>query len=157
VPNALRTVSAGFNRALEGHAALRTAAALASELGAGLRAIVVDEGVVHARHSLDHRVDREDPLEEQLDRALADANAPGAERIVLEGGAATCLAEACSDSDLLVVGSRSYGPLHHTLLGSVSAKLMRSCPAPLLVVPRGIEVPALGTASGPGELSQTRP
>ena len=152
VPSAIRSVSAGFNRALEGHAALRTAAALASDLGAKLRAITVDEGFARARHPAKHRSDGDGSVEEELDRALADLQAPDAERVMLSGGAAECLAEACSDSDLLVVGSRSYGPLHHTLLGSVSAKLMRSCPAPLLVVPRGMETSGPGTAAGPGAL-----
>ena len=139
VPAALSSVSAGFNRALEGHAALRAAAALASDLRAKLRAITVDEGFARARHTAKHKDDGAGSLEEDLDSALADVQAPDAERVMLSGGAAKCLAEACSESDLLVIGSRSYGPLHHTLLGSVSAKLMRSSPAPLLVVPRGAE------------------
>jgi nucleotide-binding universal stress UspA family protein len=150
VPSALKTVSAGFNRAIEGHAALRTAAALASDLGARLRAIVVDEDFRHARHSPQHGREQNDSMDGELDRALADLQAPDAERVMLRGGAAERLAEACADSDLLVVGSRSYGPLHHTLLGSVSAKLMRSCPAPLLVVPRGAGVEGLQTVSGAG-------
>jgi nucleotide-binding universal stress UspA family protein len=142
VPGALETVTAGFSRSVEGHAALRTAAALAADLGAKLRAIAVEETFARARHTLGHGQDAEHghqngSLQDELDRALADAQAPDAERLLLRGGAATCLAEACSESDLLVVGSRSYGPMHHALLGSVSAKLMRSCPVPLLVVPRG--------------------
>jgi nucleotide-binding universal stress UspA family protein len=154
-PDALKTVSAGFNRAAEGLAALRTAAALSSELGARLRAIAVDEGFVHVRHSRDSRATSKRSLEDELEHALADARATDAERVLLKGGAASCLVEACSDTDLLVIGSRSYGPLHHTLLGSVSAKLMRSCPAPLLVIPRGIDASATGAAAGAGELSQT--
>jgi nucleotide-binding universal stress UspA family protein len=141
LPSAVRTVSVGFKRAAEDHAALHAAAALASNLGARLRAIAVDETFMQARHSRGGHVHEDRPLEEELAHALADAQVADAERIVLSGGAATCLAEACADTDLLVIGSRSYGPLHHTLLGSVSAKLMRSCPAPLLVVPRGAGVP----------------
>jgi nucleotide-binding universal stress UspA family protein len=155
VPSALKTVSAGFNRALEGHAALRIAAALASDLGAKLRAIAVDEDFRHARHSPKHRHEEGDSLEDELDRALADVQAPDAERVMLTGGAAARLAETCSESDLLVVGSRSYGPLHHTLLGSVSAKLMRSCPAPLLVVPRGAEAPGLQPSTGAARRART--
>lgn len=148
VPSAIRSISAGFNRGLEGHAALRAAAGLASDLGAKLRAVTVDEGFARARHPGKPRSDGEGSVEEELDRALADVQAPDAERVMLTGGAAKCLAEACADSDLLVVGSRSYGPLHHTLLGSVSAKLMRSCPAPLLVVPRGADVRDPQAATG---------
>lgn len=136
------------NRAVEGHAALRTAATLASDLGARLRAITVHESFVQARHSVKHASDEEGLVEDELDRALADVQASDAECIALSGGAATCLAEACVDTDLLVVGSRSYGPVRHTLLGSVSAKLMRSCPAPLLVVPRSADTS--GQDAGPG-------
>ena len=37
---------------------------------------------------------------------------------------------------VMVIGSRAYGPIHHVLLGSVSARLMRTARCPLLVVPR---------------------
>ena len=135
-PSAIKSVTAGFNRAPEGHAALRTAAALAADFreaacsrGRGRRSCGRDTPSTHVHDG--------PSLEEELDRALADVQAPDAERILLSGEPARCLAQACSDADLMVVGPRSYGPLHHTLLGSVSAKLMRSCPAPLMVVPRG--------------------
>jgi nucleotide-binding universal stress UspA family protein len=150
MPGALKSVAAGFNRAVEGHAALRTAAALATDLGAKLRAIAVEEGsTARARHQSKGDAEGES-LEDELDRALADVQAPGAERVILKGGAATSLSQACADSELLVVGSRSYGPLHHALLGSVSAKLMRSCPAPLLVVPRAAGGEGMQAASGAG-------
>ncbi len=154
VPSAIKSVTAGFNLAREGYAALRTAAALASDLGARLRAITVDEGFAQARHSVKHRSDEHGSLEDELDRALADVQAPDAERIMLSGSAATCLAEACVESDLLVIGSRSYGPVRHTLLGSVSAKLMRSCPAPLLVVPRWADTSGLGAETGTDRLTR---
>lgn len=38
--------------------------------------------------------------------------------------------------DLLVLGSRSFGPLLRVLLGSVSARVIRNAPCPVLVVPR---------------------
>jgi nucleotide-binding universal stress UspA family protein len=152
-PEAIRTVSVGVKRAAEDDGALRAAAALASDLGARLRAIAVEETILHARHSSGDQAHDGRPLDEELTRALADAQVPDAEQVVLSGAAATCLARECADSDLLVIGSRSYGPLHHTLLGSVSAKLMRSCPAPLLVVPRGATSPAGPAAAGTGQPS----
>ncbi len=72
---------------------------------------------------------------------------PDAERLVLKGGAVECLCEAGADIDLLVIGSRGYGPMHHALVGSVSAHLMRSCPVPVLVMPRGATVDE-GAAAG---------
>jgi nucleotide-binding universal stress UspA family protein len=38
--------------------------------------------------------------------------------------------------DLLVLGSRGYGPALRTMLGSATSELMRSAPCPLLVFPR---------------------
>jgi nucleotide-binding universal stress UspA family protein len=55
----------------------------------------------------------------------------------IEGGAAEALADTSADLDLLVVGSRGYGPLRAVLLGSVSTALVRSAQSPLVVVPRG--------------------
>ena len=41
--------------------------------------------------------------------------------------------------DLLVAGSRGYGPLRRVFAGSVSIALMRSAPCPVMVVPRTAE------------------
>ena len=55
----------------------------------------------------------------------------------LDGPPARTLAEACEDGvDLLVAGSRGYGPLMRVLLGSVSTQLVHLAPCPVLVVPR---------------------
>lgn len=55
----------------------------------------------------------------------------------LDGSPAQALADACEDGvDLLVAGSRRYGPLTRVLLGSVSTRLINSAPCPVLVVPR---------------------
>ena len=53
-----------------------------------------------------------------------------------QGREATELALQGVDLDLLVVGSRGYGPLRRTLVGSVSDELVRTAPCPVLV-PRG--------------------
>jgi nucleotide-binding universal stress UspA family protein len=52
------------------------------------------------------------------------------------GDAATELVERSRELDLLVVGSRGYGPVRHALLGSVTSKLMQAAACPVLVVPR---------------------
>lgn len=54
----------------------------------------------------------------------------------LEGAAIPELAAYCGPDDLLMVGSRSYGPIARTLLGSVSSGLIHAAPCPVLVVPR---------------------
>lgn len=56
----------------------------------------------------------------------------------LSGVPGTAIAEACEEAgaDLLVAGSRGYGPVMRVLLGSVSTQLMHRAPCPVLVVPR---------------------
>lgn len=55
----------------------------------------------------------------------------------LTGVPAVALAEACEEGvDLLVAGSRHYGPMARALLGSVSSQLIHKAPCPVLVVPR---------------------
>jgi nucleotide-binding universal stress UspA family protein len=39
--------------------------------------------------------------------------------------------------DLLVCGSRGYGPMRRVLLGGVLRKLIRRAACPVVVVPRG--------------------
>lgn len=57
---------------------------------------------------------------------------------VLSGTPAGAIAEACEEigADLLVAGSRGYGPVLRVFLGSVSTQLMHRAPCPVLVVPR---------------------
>ena len=78
-------------------------------------------------------------LARELDAAAA-AIAPGIEvqHDVLEGSAVETLAAAAGNGvDLLTIGSRAYGPVRRVLLGGISSGLVRSSPAPALVVPRG--------------------
>lgn len=53
-----------------------------------------------------------------------------------EGEPAKILAQRSRDLDLLVVGSRGYGPVRHALAGNVSGKVMELAASPVLVVPR---------------------
>jgi nucleotide-binding universal stress UspA family protein len=142
---ALGTVCVAFDGGAEGWAALQRGAQIAAAGGAHLRVVMVipplagtptmpvlPQGVVVQR-------DRQAQIE------LARAVASVAERLEAEphlerGDPARLLAEhARRDVDLLVTGSRGYGPLGRVLLGSVSTALMRSAPCPVMVVPRTAE------------------
>jgi nucleotide-binding universal stress UspA family protein len=57
-------------------------------------------------------------------------------RAVTEGDPAEELATMAEQLDLLVLGSRAYGPAGRLLSGSTSTQLARRAPCPLLVVPR---------------------
>ena len=71
------------------------------------------------------------------DAAGRVADGVATEPLLLHGEPAEALAEAASDLDLLVLGSRGYGPVKGTLLGSVSARVMAAAACPVMVVPRG--------------------
>jgi nucleotide-binding universal stress UspA family protein len=71
--------------------------------------------------------------------ALADDLGASVQTITVEEGdgePAAVLAERSRDLDLLVVGSRGYGPVRQVLIGGVSAELMRRAACPVLIVPR---------------------
>lgn len=55
----------------------------------------------------------------------------------LSGPAGPALVNACAeDVDLLVAGSRGYGPVHSVLVGGVARHLTDHAPCPVIVVPR---------------------
>jgi nucleotide-binding universal stress UspA family protein len=59
-----------------------------------------------------------------------------AETTVVEGDPVERLAELSARVDLLICGSRGYGPLRTVLLGGVSGGLAHTAACPLLVIPR---------------------
>lgn len=63
---------------------------------------------------------------------------------LLTGVSSALLTEVSSEFDLVIAGSRSYGPLRRTILGSTTRPLVRSANAPVLILPRGTGVDPLG-------------
>jgi nucleotide-binding universal stress UspA family protein len=62
------------------------------------------------------------------------------------------LVKASEQLDLLVLGSRAYGPLRSVLLGSVSRRVTAGAHCPVIVVPRGVKASLediLATAPAP--------
>ncbi len=87
-----------------------------------------------------------DELMARARRHLAEtaAELPGdvpVEPVVVVGAPERMLAEESEHVDLIVVGSRGYGPHRAVLLGSVSGRLVREAACPVIVVPRGVEAP----------------
>jgi nucleotide-binding universal stress UspA family protein len=142
---AIRRVGAGFVESEDGHAALRVAAGLAvAGQAASLRVLTVAEPVEMHR-SAEIPVYGAGGAEEAsriarraLDRAIAEL--PAAARAAGETVVAhpsEALARLSGEVDLLVCGSRGYGPLRAVLLGGVTHPLIRKAACPVLVVPRG--------------------
>lgn len=131
-------VAVAYDGTPEAQAALHRARALAKRHGAAVRVLTVVTpptplpGVVG--YTPPDPVEPGSVLEEGV-RGLGDE--VEAEGRLLEGPPAETLAEACEEGvDLLVAGSRGYGPLTRVLVGSVTSSLIDISPCPVLVVPR---------------------
>ncbi|HEX2410353.1 MAG TPA: universal stress protein [Solirubrobacteraceae bacterium] len=119
-------IGVGYGVTPESDDAVRVAVDLAKRAGARLR-------VLHVRVPSPHHEMQERRPGEHLERALAGASA---ECVELEGDPVGAMATASGGLDLLVVGSRSYGPLGAVLLGAVTRRLVHAAECPLMVVPR---------------------
>ena len=143
----IRTVGCGFDGSRESHRALAWAAELARTTSARLRVRSVYEPTLPVSLALGGGLPTasiNEVLRRQCDEELAqtmsaldaDIEATGT---LLDGDAQAVFARESAGLDLLVVGSRGYGPLRAVLLGSVSSALVRSAQSPLVVVPRGAD------------------
>ena len=135
----------GFDGSPESHQALAWSSDFARTAAARVQVLSVFEPTLPATLALGGGLPTarlNDVLRAQLEQELEQAtstlrSSTDVEASLVEGDAAEVLAEASADLDLLVVGSRGYGPLRAVLLGSVSTALVRSAQSPLVVVPRG--------------------
>jgi nucleotide-binding universal stress UspA family protein len=132
--------------------ALQAAATLAGKMQPPLRVLTVAEPTHYWLEAAlsplspeEYETEREGVAEGLLDEAMEQVPpSVSAEASLLHGRPADVLAEEAEGLDLLVLGSRGYGPVKGVLLGSVSAKLMGSAPCAVLVLPRGSGVDPLG-------------
>jgi nucleotide-binding universal stress UspA family protein len=131
------TVGVAYDGGPEAQAALVSAEALASVLECALQVITiapmhpgVDDPMLSVRESM---------YRERHAVGLRSVSATEVEGVFDRGEPARVLARHGVDLDLLVIGSRSHGPVLRTVLGSVGSELMRAAPCPLIVVPRSAE------------------
>ena len=133
-PASIAKVVAGFDGSLESREGLQAADRVARATGAELEVVAVTHRPTLARHDCDATDENREALQTRLDEALAELEGRARGKVV-DGDPAERLAKAAADADLLVLGARGYGPRHHVLVGSVSTKLMRSSPSPVLIIP----------------------
>jgi nucleotide-binding universal stress UspA family protein len=146
VTDKLRGVGGPFPPPPDGQEAVRRAADLAARSGLPLTLFsvipvrtnwFVPEVVRPEEQTVPAEVRRD--YQQALDRALA-AMPEGVEATgeLLYGEVVDELSVVGErGADLLVCGSRGYGPVRRVLLGTVSAALVRQAAVPVLVVPRG--------------------
>ena len=141
----LATIGVGFDGSSESRAALRTAEQLARASDAEIELIGVS--LPHAELSPNPWAFAwgagavRDDLDERM-RGRVESAAAGLPHDVRHseqfhtGTPAQVLLDASNHLDLLVVGSRGYGPARRLLLGSVSGRVVREARCPVLVTPR---------------------
>jgi nucleotide-binding universal stress UspA family protein len=138
-------VGVGFSDSQEGRAAIALAKEIAQRGGATLR-IIAGSGLSPSLASYGFSSSSLPAIEDQmhadteatLERVARELHLGERSRLeVRRGEPGRVLSDASDELDLLVLGSRAYGPARHALLGSVSAYVMRNARCPVLVVPRG--------------------
>jgi nucleotide-binding universal stress UspA family protein len=145
-----RVIGVAFDNSPEAHHALGFAARLATTASAALRVITVYTGGAAVEEPQPGVVTQRALMQEALHRTVADLPSElRAEPRFLTGAVAHVLAEQSElGVDLMVMGSRAYGPIRSFWLGSVSEELIRLSPQPLVIAPRGL---LNGSANGPPE------
>ena len=144
-PSELHRIGVGFSDSEEGRTALHLAHELAGIL-AGELEVIAGSGLSPALASYAFSspslpaIETEMYAETKANLERVAGELGGSVPVHLEtirGDPSGVLIERSSKLDILMLGSRAYGPLRHVLLGSVSARVMREAHCPVLVVPRG--------------------
>jgi nucleotide-binding universal stress UspA family protein len=137
----LRVVAVGFDGTAESRAALDEAAILAGRVGAAIRVIGVSEpgpAVAGRAGSTPTPVAVGFDLPAMVhDVAAGLSSELRALPIHDQGDPVDKLLERAGEGvDLLMLGSRGFGPVMRAMLGSVSARVIRAAPCAVMIVPR---------------------
>lgn len=143
-----KRVGVAYAGTAEGQSALESAVTLAANGDARLIAYTVVDPLAHPTGyatfppmvaEAEELKRRAGLAEAQLKHKLAEV-APGmdTEAVIIGDGNIDELVTRTADLDLLICGSRGYGPLSAVLLGSVTHTLMRKSACPLVLIPRGV-------------------
>jgi nucleotide-binding universal stress UspA family protein len=139
-PGPIRRIVVAYDDSEQAEIALREGIRLAEPFGARLEIVGVHDPGVHAgpamvaSHDLDN-VMRGDLAERLRERAQSITGVDVETQAEL-GDAGRVISRAAEGADLLVTGSRGFGPLYSVLVGSVSRHLVDHAPCPVLVLPR---------------------
>ncbi len=134
----LRVIGVGYDRSPESEQALVAARELAGRHDAAIKALwVVSPQDVRAERPIP--ADWPETAESMVSRCQDQIHRlDGIDGEAVYGGPREELTELSRSVDMLIVGSRGYGPMYRLFHGSVSAYLLRHVACPLLVLPRGV-------------------
>jgi nucleotide-binding universal stress UspA family protein len=133
-------IGVGFDGGPEATQALALAARLARDSGASLavRAVVASpvNAVDFSAYDTDWLESSKQVAADELAKALSGLDVEATSDVAV-GLAVDELVELSKGVDLLVLGSRGWGPVRRTMAGSAAAGVIRKAHAPVLVLPRG--------------------
>jgi nucleotide-binding universal stress UspA family protein len=137
-------VGCAYRSTEDGAAALGAAEELALALSAPLRVMQVTEPLARMYDGGEMPLNLPEisaSIFRETERNLAERVAHLSSRLESEGtlysGSPADVLIALSETvDILVIGSRGYGPLKAVLLGGVSGQIIRSAACPVIVIPR---------------------
>jgi nucleotide-binding universal stress UspA family protein len=145
----LATIGVAYDGSTESSTAVTAAAEVARVTGSELRVIRVMDAMPHTKGAMvagaDYARLAED-VEQHLRKDLYDVVAGlapevRAAAVFLTGEPAQELARQTGTLDLLITGSRGYGPLRAVMTGGVTGRVLRDAACPVVVLPRGVETP----------------
>jgi len=150
-PQRIERIGVGLDGSDEAQHALEGAVALAQMADAGLRIVTAFQPLAFggvattALPSTSANETMRTELRAIHDRAVdAVSDDVPAEGRFRDGPADKVLVDESAHVDLLMVGSRGYGPVGAVLMGSVTAALARGAACPLVVTPRGTRLDLRG-------------
>jgi nucleotide-binding universal stress UspA family protein len=148
-PKPIAEVGVGYNASPESKGALAVARSIAEPTHATVKALEVVSIPTYAYTGL-----MPPTIGEGIDAMLAEASArlrqlEGVEGRAVYGLTGEELAAFSDEVDVLVVGSRSYGPVRRLVIGSTSDFLERHARCSLLVLPRSVTEAATLRSSVP--------
>jgi nucleotide-binding universal stress UspA family protein len=149
VDQTIRRIGVAYDGSAEATAAVAAGVELAQALSAELEIIGVTmpdtytgAGMIGAAAYMVPLDELERSVQDGLDAVVASLDPElKAETVRLTGDPADELGKHSAGLDLLLAGSRGYGPLRSVLVGGVSGRLMRTVQCPVIVIPRGVDAP----------------
>lgn len=135
-PRDLKHLGVGYDGSPESEVALSAARELAAAHGSAIKAIWV-VSLQEVREDKPIPADWPAAIDELIERHADElAQVDGVQGTVVSGGPREELVEAGKQLDLLISGSRGYGPVGRLFHGSVSRYLVGHATCPLLVLSR---------------------
>jgi nucleotide-binding universal stress UspA family protein len=138
----LATIGVGFDGGEEAREALRLAGELAKAAGAQVRVLLVVASPIESTSAASFEPEWIESAQqaggEELNEAIGTFQGLGVQASgdVTVGTPVEELTALSGDVDLVVVGSRGWGPVRRLLVGSTSDQLVREAACPVIAVPR---------------------